>query len=239
MNIVNILQARPDSATISDMKRGNQEGSINMLLIPLIAVVLLLLGAAYFGYWAYSSRQDYKDHSDQKSAAAVTAALKTEDAKKDAQFAQEEKDPLKTYNGPAAYGSLIVRYPKTWSGYVNEDSNGQTNVDGYFYPGVVPDTQSQTSNFALRVQVVSQSYSSVLQTFGTYITAKKLTSTPYSLPKVPSVVGVRLDGQIGLNKQGSMIVLPLRSETLKIWTESSQFMDDFNNNILPNLRFSP
>jgi hypothetical protein len=36
-----------------------------------------------------------------------------------------------------------------------------------------------------------------------------------------------------------MVVLPLRSQTLQIETAGSQFLGDFNNNILPNFSFSP
>jgi hypothetical protein len=53
------------------------------------------------------------------------------------------------------------------------------------------------------------------------------------------VTGVRVDGQIADNIQGSMIILPLRDKTQEIWTESNSFLPDFNNNILPNLTFSP
>ncbi len=216
-----------------------ERGAINVLLIPLILLVLFFIGAGAFGFWAFGSRQDYKNNTDQKISEAVTKAVQAEDTKKTTQFAQDEKKPLKAYTGPAAYGGVQLSYPKTWSGYVNEDPNGTIDVDGYFHPGVVPDLQAQNSAYALRVQVLNESYSSVLQDFSSYIEGKTVTATPYKLPKVTSVVGTRLDGEIIQNKQGSMIVLPLRDKTLKIWTEASQFVPDLNNNILPNFSFSP
>ena len=214
-------------------------GSINVLLLPLIVVTLLFLGTAYFGYWAYTGRQNYKDNVDTLVAAGVNKAVSAEDTKKDAQFALAEEQPLKTYSGPGAYGSIQLQYPKTWSGYVNEDSNGDTDVDGYFDPNVVPDLEGLSSVYALRVQVVNEAYSDVMRNYTNNVTAKTLTATPYSLPKVPSVIGTRLDGTVALNKQGAMIVIPLRNTTLKVWTESTAFLPDFNNNILPNLSFSP
>jgi hypothetical protein len=36
-----------------------------------------------------------------------------------------------------------------------------------------------------------------------------------------------------------MVVLPLRSQTVQIWTEGTQYVDDFNKLILPNFSFSP
>ncbi|HET6924908.1 MAG TPA: hypothetical protein VFH39_03710 [Candidatus Saccharimonadales bacterium] len=102
----------------------------------------------------------------------------------------------------------------------------------------MPGTSDQSSTFALRTQVVGQAYSDVLQNINNTQGDKV---TPYSLPKLPKIVGVRVDGPL-LNdqtKSGSTIILPLRDKTLLVWTESSQFMGDFNNYILPNLTFSP
>jgi hypothetical protein len=63
--------------------------------------------------------------------------------------------------------------------------------------------------------------------------------TPYSLPKLPQVGGMYLTGQISQRQQGTMVLLPLRDKTLEVWTESSAYMNDFTNNVLPNLTFSP
>ena len=217
----------------------DERGSLNVLLIPLIVVVLVLGATVWFGYWAYSGRQDYKNNSDQKVDAAVTKAVTAEDAKKNAQFAQDEKNPLKVYQGPSAYGSIKLSYPKTWSGYVNSDGSGLGAVDGYFYPGVVPNIQSQSNSFAVRLQVVAQSYSQVMRAFQNNITTGSVKVTPYALPKVPAVIGSRVDGAILQDRQGSMIVLPMRDKTLKLWTEAPAFLNDFNTNILPNFTFSP
>lgn len=222
------------------MKLRSQAGAINILLIPFILAVLFFLATAGFAYWAYSSRQDYKDNTDQKVSKAVALAKQQEDTKKDADFVQQEKKPLRTYSGPEAYGSLNVSYPKTWSAYVAQtDTNSSLPLDGYFYPGTVPSITNLSNTFALRIQVATQSYSDTLNAFNSAVKNGKVTVQPYSLPGVPSVVGVRLEGQIVPDKSGSMIILPLRNTTLKIWTEASQFEDDFNNNILPNLTFSP
>jgi hypothetical protein len=221
---------------MSGMKANSQSGAINALLLPLLVALLLLVGVAVFGVWAFGSRQDYKDNVDAKIATAVTAAKADEDKVKDAQFAEEQKNPLKTYTGPAAYGSVTINYPKIWSGYVSDTDGNDPFVDGYFSPGVVPDTQDQKSSFAFRVQVSSQSYSESLQSFQNQ---EGVTIQPYSLPKVPNVVGVIVRGAIEQDRQGIMVILPLRNTTLKFWTESDAFTGDFNNIILPNASFSP
>src|SRR5882757_3674241 len=198
----------------------SQDGSINILLLPLVLMALFFIGALAFGYWAYGGRQDYKNNVDKKIVTANEKAVAAEDIKKDAQFAQAEKSPFKTYKGPEAYGAIQLSFPRTWSSYVDEGTVNSQGVNGYFYPNVVPSITAQTSSFALRVQVLNQSYSSVVQSFNSFVTSKKGTIKPYSLPKLPSIVGIRLDGTIETNRQGSMIILPLRDKTLKIWTEA-------------------
>lgn len=225
------------------MKKLGMRGEMNVLLIPLIVLVLLFFGVGGFAYYAYSNMLDYKNNTDAK----IAAAIKVEDAslttKLQQQFAEEAKNPYKTYNGPSQFGSVGVTYPKTWSAYVSVDSNGsETPVDGYFYPDVVPSTDANNSggtNFALRVQVTQQDYSGILQNYQSQVQEGAVTITPYHLPKVPGVIGVQITGQIQSQKTGTLVILPLRSETLEIWTEGNQFQSDFNNIILPNFNFSP
>lgn len=219
--------------------RSSSERGFSLLIVPLAILSILLVGSVAFGAWAYMGRQDYKTNVDAKVAAAIDVAKQQEAAIKDAEFVQKEKLPLRAYTGPAAYGSVTIKYPKTWSAYVADSGNSSPFVDGYFYPGVVPDIRGQNSAFAVRVQVVQESYSTVLNNLNNFVTQGKAKAAPYKAPNVPTVIGVRVDGQIATQKTGSVVVLPLRNMTLEIWTEASQFQDDFNNNILPNFSFAP
>ncbi|HEX3568111.1 MAG TPA: hypothetical protein VHT70_00345 [Candidatus Saccharimonadales bacterium] len=222
------------------MIKQQEVGAINVLLIPLILVVLLFFGAAGFGYWAFAGRQDYKNNVDKKISVAVATAKQQTQAVDAQQYAEREKQPFNTYHGPQAFGSLIVQYPKTWSAYVAEDSTNNNPIDGYYYPGFVPNLTDPNSSYALRVQVTQESYSDVLAQYTGLLQDNKVSISPVTLPKVPNVTGSRIDGQVTPQKQGSMVVLPLRNMTLKIWTEDSgQFENDFNTYILPNLIFSP
>ncbi|MGC1177149.1 MAG: hypothetical protein WA843_03705 [Candidatus Saccharimonadales bacterium] len=233
------------------MRKLNQDG-VSGVAVSLVLTVLLLLGAIGFGVWAYGGRQDYKNNVDSKIGVAVDTAKQQEDKLKSAQFAEEEKNPLRTYNGPESYGSIALQYPKTWSGYVDTSasgsSSGNTPVSGYFYPGIVPSVADQNSAFALRVQVLDQPYAQTLSDFQNQQQSSNspgsvpLTITPYALPKLPKVVGIQASGTLpGGNgqKTGTAVILPLRSETLEISTDGNQFLNDFNTIILPNFSFSP
>jgi len=217
------------------MIKHNQNEAGNVLVTVSLSFFLVIV--LVFGIWAFAGRQDYKNNTDAKITAAVAVAKQQEDTSKDAQFAQESKNPLRTYNGPQAYGSLVIKYPNTWSGYVDSNGSGSAPLDGYFYPGIVPAIGADSSVFALRVQVLPQSYSQAVQA-ATSGTGQVVSA--YALPQVPKTVGVKVTGTLpDSSKTGTLVILPLRDQALEIWTEGTQFTDDFNNSILPNFSFSP
>lgn len=209
------------------------------LIIGFVLVVLLLVAATVFGFWAFMSRADYKNNSDQKATAAVTAAEAQQKQQLDAQFAEQEKQPLKTYTTPSQYGSVVLTYPKTWSAYVVESDNSSQPVDGYFYPNFVPNVAAQSNNYYLRVQVDGSSYASVVKTYEDKAKQGTVTITSFAPSQVASATpGVRINGQLDSSKQGSMVILPLRDKTLKIWTENDAAANDFNT-VLTNLTYQP
>ncbi len=222
------------------MVKHNQNGAVSGLVISFVMVVVLLLGSIIFAAWAYKQQQLYKGNGDVRVAAAKKAATEAADAAKEKEFLERVKQPYKTYQGPEAVGSLVVQFPKTWSGYVDDvGSSGTADLDGYFSPGVVPSISNTNSVFALRIQVLPQPYDKVLESFDGQQQAGKLTIRAYSLPKLPKIIGVEVQGELVDQKNVTMVVLPLRADTLEISTQGNQYLNDFNTDILPNLSFSP
>ena len=222
-------------------RRTLDSGEMNILLIPLILVALFFVGTASFAYWSYTSREDYRLNVNYKIDAAVKIAKEDEGIVKDKEHAETDKNPLRTYIGPEQFGSVHVSYPRTWSGYVSDNGSANDPLDGYFQPGVVPNITETASTFALRVQVLNQSYTSVIEQFDEPISTGAVIATPYAFPKLPNVVGIRLDGALNPEKKiiGSMMIVPLRDKTLEIWNESPVYVGDFNKYILPNVTFVP
>lgn len=217
-----------------------QRGAVNLLVIPLILVTLALFGVSAFAYSAYGQSQDYKNNVDQKVAVAVSAAEQKVSDQKDKVFAEKEKSPYVIYNGPAAFGSLKIQYPRTWSAYVDAPANQTSKpINGYFYPGQVPSITDPNNSYALRVNVAQQAYDTVVRPYEAKVKTGLVTIQPYQSPNIPNTVGVRIDGAIAQNKQGSMIILPYRDKTLQMWTESKDFVSDFNTVILPNFSIVP
>lgn len=225
-------------ATISGMKQNDQRGIVDVWLVAFIIVLLLFFGVAGFGFWAFSGRQDYKNNVDAKIADAVAAAQKETSDKKDKEFVEKEKEPYRDYVGPSAYGSIDIKYPKTWSAYVDESGKGNMPIDGYLNPSTVPGLLSNAT-YAIRVQVMNAQYADSVRLFDSLVKNGKVKASAYAAPKVKTAVGIRLDGEILTGKQGSMVILPMRDKTLKVWAESTQFTKDLDTIVLPNLVFVP
>jgi hypothetical protein len=212
----------------------DQRGSLNVLVVPLVMSVLLLFAAIGFGAWAFTERTDYKDNVDEKVEAAVAVAVERAKTEKDNEFLQREKEPLKNYTSPAQYGSFSIKYPRTWSAYSQEQSNQLVLT---MQPDVV--SSNLQTPYALKVEVLSTAYSQSVKQTENGIKQGKLNASAVSLPKVPGVVGLRVDGQISTTKTGVTVYLPMRDKTIKVTTESTDKLGDFNNIILPNFEFTP
>ncbi len=219
------------------MIKFNQRGSSSVLLISIVTLAVLFIGALIFGLIEFSSAQNYKNNTDQIVANQIKIAVDKNSSQKDNEFAEAQKSPLKTYQGPETYGNVTIKYPKSWSAYIDTSSNNQP-VDGYFHPNFVPGTSSSTA-FALRLQVSADTYDQEMAQFTELQQSGEVKVSPFRAAKVQNVLGARIDGKIAEGKQGTLIILPIRDKTLKIWTESNQFSADFSKYILPNLTFSP
>ncbi len=208
----------------------------------IIAVVVLGLATVIFIALAlmfYSQMSDYKNNSDQKSATAVEAAKKEQEQQLKAQFTEQEKEPLKSYTAPGSAASTRIVYPKTWSLYAVEGKDGNS-VDAYFHPGSVADITNKAYVYALHLQVLDKAYASVVKEYENAAKKGEVRITPYKPDLVPSAEqGVRIDGVVRDNVNGAMVILPVRDKTIKMWTETDAYVNDFNNFVLKNLEYSP
>ncbi len=215
--------------------KNNQSGQINVLLIPFIMTIILLLVALGFGTWAYMERTKYKTEVDPLIASAVKIAEERTKTEKDTEFVQKEKEPYRVYTGPESFGSFNLSYPKTWSVY---DDNKQSGSIVKFQPAVVP--AGDDVSLATVVEVVDTKYDSEIKKYESQVKAGEMKASPYALPKVPSVKGLKFEGQLPSGKKtGVVVILPLRDKTIKITSESPDYFVDYNNAVLASFTFIP
>lgn len=213
----------------------NQEGGVAIILAAVFG--LFFICASVFGIWAFGERQSYKNDVDAKIEAATIIAVKEAETEKDKEFLEKEKLPTRNFTGSSTYGSVNFSYPKTWSIYSQEAGSGVVS-DVYAHPGVLPGLNSEQP-YALRMEVTSSSYDEEVSSYERAISSGAVSSTAFRPQKVTSVLGLKLTGEVQKGLQGTMVILPLRDRTIKIYTESQEFVNDFNNTVLPSLTFIP
>ena len=216
----------------------DQSGETHIAILISIIMSLLFVSTLIFGIWAFAGKQDYKNNTDKKISTAVAVAVKQAETTKDNVFAEALKSPVKHYTGPSTYGSVGFDFSNTYSAYVDDSETGAQVLNGYFHPNVVPSLSSDVST-ALRVEILSSSYESNVKLFDNKVKAGTAKVSAFRAAKVPSVLGIRVDGLVVQGKQGSMVILPLRDKTIEIWTEALEFIPDFTTYVLPSITFAP
>ncbi|MEX1995298.1 MAG: hypothetical protein WD887_00775 [Candidatus Saccharimonadales bacterium] len=210
----------------------------SLLVIGLLSLALIVM--AVVAFMMYSSRADYKNNADQKIAVAVKDAEAKQAIRLQQEFAEAAKSPYRTYKGSVTYGTVAFAYPKSWSVYGAAASSEQP-IDAYFHPDQVPPLDSEAA-YGLRVELTDSEYSDALSEFDSSITDGSVKAKAYIPPKMKGVAnmqpGTRLDGAIGTDQQGSMVILRVRDKTLKLYTLSTGFRTDFDR-VLASLTFVP
>jgi hypothetical protein len=118
---------------------------------------------------------------------------------------------------------------------VNQEVSSNQQIDAYLHPGMIRFDEESSRSYALRLQLLTQTYSEVLGSYISLVQEGKLKSKAVVFN---GTEGVRLDGQLSAEDRGSMVVLPIRDKTMLFWTESPDFIDDYNT-MLETFLFNP
>lgn len=212
-----------------------QAGEINPLLILSIVLGLAVIALGGFATWAYLNYTDQKNNVDSKISIAVSKAKQEQSDADQVKYLEQEKQPYRTFQGPAEFGGVTFEYPKTWSVYVDKDGSSTSNYVAYLQPGVVPPTSSKTP-YATVVNIVSNDYEDVLKSLNEQVKSGKLRSSPVT---INGQTGTRLDGTFTGNIEGSMVIMKVRDKTLQVSTQSNTYAKDYTNAVLATLKFNP
>lgn len=218
----------------------DQRGSANPLLIATVLLAVLLVVAAGGFIWAYMSMTDWRDNTQAKINSAVDAAKDQQQKDDQAHFEEEEKKPNRSYQGPSDMGSVRFNYPKTWSGYIAQSNDSGLEV--YFNPLMVSTVNPDVTPYALRVEVSNDNYADVLDDYQGLVEDGVATASTIIIGKTDDFSGyegVRVDGQLTDTINGSVVIFKVRDKTLRLYVDSQDYMNDFNNTVLTSLKFEP
>lgn len=209
----------------------SHSGIIKTIVIILLSLLLILacFGIFYFYTQYIVARSDVDSQID----VAVLEAIKEQEDELREKFAEEAKSPFETFTGPADYGSLSFKYPRTWSVYVAKDASNGGEFVVYLHPKEVPPISETTVN-ALRVTIRSESFETATNRYAGYVKKGTLSS---STILVNGADAVRYDGSFSNNFVGSVVIVKIRDKVATLQTDAEIYRDDFNN-IIESLTFN-
>jgi hypothetical protein len=211
----------------------HERGAVTPSLIAIIGLSVFTVAFAGLSIWAFVNYMDQKNNVDSKVASAVAEAEKTLGDDLEAKFIEREKEPLKSFTGPSDYGTLGLKYPKTWSTYVSNDGTKGTGYEAFFNPGAVPSVTSASSRYALHVAIVNDTYEDVLADYENLVQKGDLRT---SAVKANGKNGTRLDGNFTKDIRGAAVVFKIRDKTAIIQTDADTFKADFEA-LIPTITF--
>lgn len=211
----------------------------NYSFVKTIAIVILSLVAMTFiglFIWILKQYTDVNSDVEGQINIAVAEAKEKQAIELEKKFAEEEKNPYRSFAGPIDYGQLSFKYPKTWSLYVAEDASNGGDYSAYFNPVEVNKVSNTTVN-ALRLTIRDKDFASVAEE---YTKAMEDKDTPLSM-QITSVAGAtanRYTGNIPHTElKGIIVIFKIRDKTAILQTDSMLFEDDFNN-LLETISFN-
>jgi hypothetical protein cdiviTM7_01856 len=219
---------------MQDMKRRQfEQGSINGWMVGTIGFLVLTLIAGAVAAWMFVEYTREKTGVDAKVASAV-AKGKNEQAELDQKrFSEEAKNPRVEFVGPNEFGRVSFMYPKTWSAYVDQDGTDRGDYKAYLHPGTVPPARSNTSRFAVRLEVLNSDFDKVLSQYANQLKKGELTS---SSVEFNGNAATRLDGAFSKELRGSVVLMRVRDKTIRFSTDADVFKPDFQA-VLDTVKF--
>ncbi len=219
-------QAPPATPTMRPAPQPvNQGGSRSGMMIALMLVFALIsITFIVLFVWMYAQYADASTALDAKIDAAVIEAVDDNTAKLEAEYAEREKSPFKTFAGPVDYGELTFQYPKTWSVYEYASATNGGNFGVVFNPDKITSTSSDTVN-ALRLTIDNSSFESSIQSYTNSVNDGDLQY------KVIQVNGINANLYYGTFRNGfvgAVVLIKIRDKTATLSTDSyTVFGNDF------------
>jgi hypothetical protein len=224
------MSPQPGAYNSGPMMGAPQRSHHTARRVAALTSVLLLVSIGLL-VWTYSQYLSYKNDIQPKIDVAVDAAVKAKQSELEQSF-QLERERLKIpFRTNESIANVSFQYPRDWSQYLVEKESGSIQIDAAFHPGLV----REDTIYALRLQVHEESYDDVLSDYQNEIEKGEVRAQPIKISNTP---GVRLDGRYDRDREGSLVIFPIRDKTLVLTSESTAYARVYNE-ILKTLSFTP
>jgi hypothetical protein len=214
---------------VADVQPKPKHGFDKGLIIETIVLVCVTTVAAIFiGLFVQTmlAIDEVNSNQDGKIELARSEGRAEQQALDNINHARLEKNPWLEFIGPASYGTLRFKYPRTWSLYVRNDASRGGNFEAFFNPGGInPNPESDLTKSALRVTIFSRRFDEVIQQ---YSAAMANGSLNMEVIRVNNDNANQYVGFFSNNVRGKAVVFGVRDKTVVLRTDAMLFEEDFD-----------
>ena len=223
-----------DRTTILDPNAGKVANLIKIIAIVILSMTTLTFLGLFI--WMMVQYNDVSTDVNAQIKTAVDAAKMEQSLEDEAEFAEREKDPYRDFAGPADYGQLSFKYPKTWSVYIASDASKGGDYEAYLNPIEVNPVSANTIN-ALRVTIRDKAFDDVVQEYQRFMENRDANLSVESVT-VAGTTANRYTGTIpNTELNGVIVIFKIRDKTAILQTDSMLFVEDFNT-LLSTVQFN-
>lgn len=221
----------PPSPTAVRVKSGDTS-LLKTVIIVLLS--LLLVGALLLSYYFFSEYRALNSSVNEKIESGVLEASKEIEDELRAEYDELEKSPYNTFTGPADYGSLSFKYPRTWSVYIETDESAEGgDYFAYFHPKEIPPLNND-ARIALTIDISPTTFEKATSDYSKRVEKGELTT---SAIEINGQEATRFDGQITKDITGSVVIMKYRDKVITFQTDAEIYRDDFQK-ILDTVTFN-
>lgn len=206
--------------------------SIMYALIGVLGIGALIFAILTVVFYSQATKAT-KTLEEQK-AAAVTKAKAEQKRADDIANTLANESPYRSYVAPVEYGSFEIKFPKNWSGYVDQQRTG-VQVSLVVNPDFVRHTNGQDELAGTRVKLEERPSDQYMINYNNQVKRGTLKQTTIT---VSGQKAYDLTGTFQDKKTTRQVVVPVRDKVLVFINENSRYAAEFNE-ILAQAKIIP
>jgi hypothetical protein len=201
------------------------KSSSNKDTLLFVVIGFLAVGVIIFAIIAISATGTAKKATttltQQKTAAA--AAARDDQKKIDKQAADiAAESPFRSYVAPLEFGSFEIKFPKNWSGYVEQAKTAGIQVNLIVQPDFIMKENGINQLAAAKIVLEQKSFNDFLKA---YDKLKDVTKTDVT---VSGIKGTQITGKIPDKRTVRLVAIPVRDKVLVFYNEDSKYSHEFD-----------
>ena len=203
--------------------------------ITIILIIVLAIGSLSFGVAAivfFSRAHTATTTLAAQKASAATAARNDQKTNDTAATLAATESPFRNYIAPTEYGAFVIKFPKNWSGYVDEERSASIQVSLIIHPNFVKRENNADVLSAAHIYLIQKTQTEYLKQFSSVKNMKQVPAT------VSGLSAVTLTGSFPDKRSLRQVVVPVRDKVLVFVNEASAYSAEFDQ-ILAQAKIVP